>query len=89
MPIFTASPSILVTLIWIESPMMIPSFTFLDKISILNTFYNLRSWFAPCFGMFSGRRLPVMFSLSSRGSFDEEPLLEPFVLPEAFVQSIA
>ena len=73
--------------------MMMPSFTFLDKISILNTFYNLRSSFAPCFGMFrgefNGRRLPVMFSLGSGGSFNEEPLLEPFVLPKVFLQSIA
>src|ERR1700716_221869 len=35
MPILTASPSIRVTLIWIVSPITIPSFTFLDRINIL------------------------------------------------------
>src|SRR6516165_453648 len=37
-PILTASPSILVTLIWIWSPITMPSFTFLDRINILTIF---------------------------------------------------
>ena len=48
MPIFTQSPSIFVTLIWMSSPMTIPSFSFLVNISILNAFVSLSYsvWFS-------------------------------------------